>query len=109
FHERLAIPFACLSLGLLAVPLGLQSRATARTKSRGIILGVLAFLSYYLLYSGVRGLGDKGLLPPWAALWLPNVLFVCLTVYLTIRTANERSWALFDPWSWLKQRGPKGT
>ena len=75
FHERLAIPFACISLGMLAVPLGLQGRGSSRTRFKGVILAVAAFLSYYLLYSLFRSLGDKGFLPIWISLWLPNLMF----------------------------------
>ena len=91
FHERLAIPFACIVLGLLAVPLGLGNRASNYARSRGVVLGVLAFLGYYLLYSLFRGFGDKGILPVWLSLWIPNVLFLILTLVLTKRSAQERS------------------
>ena len=96
FHERLAIPFACISLGLLAVPLGLGSRSSSYARSRGVVLGVVAFLSYYLLYSVFRGFGDKGLMPVWISLWIPNVVFIVLTVVLTRRSAQEKPLGLWD-------------
>ena len=92
YHERLSIPFACLSLGLLGVALGIQSRA--RRTSSGLILAVSAFLSYYLLYVAAKGLGETGLYPPLLGLWTPNIIFSILTVYLLIRTANERPWVV---------------
>ncbi len=96
FHERLAIPFACIVLGLLAVPLGLGSRSASYAKSKGVVLGVLAFLSYYLLYSLFRGFGDKGVLPVWISLWIPNVVFLFLTVVLTERSAREKPLGLWN-------------
>ena len=102
FHERLAIPFACIALGLLAVPLGLGSRSSSYTKSRGVVLGVLAFLSYYLLYSLFRGFGDKGLLPVWLSLWIPNFVFLILTVVLTRKAAREQPLRLWEKLSDLK-------
>jgi len=47
FHEKFSIPFACIALGLLAIPLGIQSRTEKR--SLGIMLGLTLFLFYYLL------------------------------------------------------------
>lgn len=90
YHERLSIPFACLSLGLLGVALGIQSRA--RRTSSGLVLAVSAFLSYYLLYVAAKGLGETGLYPPLLGLWTPNIIFSILTIYLLVRTANERPW-----------------
>lgn len=96
FHERLAIPFACIVLGLLAVPLGMGSRSGSYARSRGVVLGVLAFLSYYLLYSLFRGFGDKGLLPVWVSLWIPNLMFLVMTLVLTRRSARERPLGWWD-------------
>ncbi|MCK5782946.1 MAG: LPS export ABC transporter permease LptF, partial [Desulfobacterales bacterium] len=49
FHKKFSIPFACIALGILAVPLGVQSSSTR--KSAGLGLGLIAFLIYYLLLS----------------------------------------------------------
>lgn len=89
YHERLAIPFGCLVLGLIGVPLALQSNATGRAKSKGVFLGVAAFLVYYLLYSAFRGFGDQGLMPPAVSLWIPNLIFVLLVVTFIRRSARE--------------------
>lgn len=102
FHERLSVPFACLILGLLGMPLGIQSRF--RKASSGLVLGVLGFLSYYLLYSAAKGLGETGLFPPLFGLWLPNVLFGLLSVYLLIRAADERPWMFVELAAELKYR-----
>jgi len=93
FHERLSIPFACLCLGFLGVPLGIQSRF--RKTSSGLILAVSAFLSYYLLYSAAKSLGETGLYPPVVGLWLPNMVFGALALYLMIQTSRERPWTFF--------------
>ena len=52
FHEKFSIPFACIALGLLAIPLGLQSKTDKR--SLGIMLGLVLFLA--VLHAS-RGLG----------------------------------------------------
>ena len=47
YHRKFSIPAACFALGLLAVPLGVESRRAKR--SFGLALGLLMFLFYYLL------------------------------------------------------------
>ncbi len=102
FHERLSVPFACIFLGLLGVPLGIQSRV--RRASSGLLLAVGAFLAYYLLYMAAKGMGETGLYPPLLGLWLPNLLFGALSAYLLHRTANERPWALIEVASEIRWR-----
>ncbi len=94
-HEKLAIPFACLSLGLLAFPLGVQSNALR--KSSGFGLGVSFFIIYYLLLAAGWSAGETGQLPPAAAMWLPNAVMGGAGVYLLYRNAREKpvSWPSF--------------
>ena len=44
FHRKFALPFACFTLGLIALPLGVQSRSANRTF--GLIVGLFLFLFY---------------------------------------------------------------
>ena len=61
FHNKFSIPASCMVLGILAVPLGVQSRATR--KSYGLGLGLVFFLLYYLLLSLGWVLGKSGSYP----------------------------------------------
>ena len=46
-HRRFALPFACIMLALVGIPLGVSSRKGG--KSSGYVWGVfLAFFCYYL-------------------------------------------------------------
>ncbi|MFH0998618.1 MAG: LPS export ABC transporter permease LptF [Pseudomonadota bacterium] len=72
FHKKFSLPFACLALGLLAVPLGIQSRSSRR--SFGISLGIFFFLMYYLLLSAGWVFGEKGIYPPLLGMWVPNLI-----------------------------------
>ncbi|MFP4040757.1 MAG: LPS export ABC transporter permease LptF [Desulfosudaceae bacterium] len=89
WHKKFAIPFACLALGLLAVPLGLQSK-NARASS-GIGLSLLCFLAYYLMLSAGEILGESGRLPPIVGTWLPNLVMAGLGLALLIATAGGQS------------------
>ncbi|MFH2218792.1 MAG: LPS export ABC transporter permease LptF [Pseudomonadota bacterium] len=88
FHKKFSIPFACLSLGLLAVPLGVQSRSGRR--SAGLGLGLIFFLFYYLLLSAGLVFGEAGVYPPVIGMWVPNVVIGAIGFFLLVRTARER-------------------
>ena len=88
-HRRFALPFGCFALGLLAVPLGVQSKTAKR--SFGIFLALLFYLFYYLLMSAGKIYGETGAYPPAIGMWLPNFVIGGLAVYFLIRTANERT------------------
>jgi lipopolysaccharide export system permease protein len=88
-HRRLALPFGCFALGLLAVPLGVQSKTAKR--SFGIFLGLVFYLFYYLLMSVGKIYGETGAYPPAIGMWLPNFVIGGLGLYFLNRTANERT------------------
>ncbi|MCP4023831.1 MAG: LPS export ABC transporter permease LptF [Desulfobacteraceae bacterium] len=87
-HEKFAIPFACLSLGLLAFPLGIQSMSLR--KSSGFGMGIFFFLLYYGLLAGGLAVGETGKYPPVVLMWLPNVVMGAAGIYLLKRNAEER-------------------
>ncbi|MGD2098561.1 MAG: LPS export ABC transporter permease LptF [Desulfobacterales bacterium] len=100
-HRRLALPFGCFALGIIAVPLGVQSRSAKR--SFGLVLGLFFFLFYYLLMSMGKVYGETGTYPPQIGMWLPNVIIGSLGVYFLIRTANERTLLIDAVYRWLQR------
>jgi len=87
-HKKFSIPIACFALGLLAVPLGIQSGSTK--KSFGLILGMVFFFIYYLLLTAGLVFGETGACPPVIGMWVPNIVIGALGLYLLNKTANER-------------------
>lgn len=87
-HKKFSIPFACLSLGILAMPLGVIS--VSGRKSAGLGLGLFCFLLYYLLLSAGTVVGETGRFHPALGLWMPNVIMGCLGVYFMIKTARDQ-------------------
>lgn len=87
YHEKMAMPAACLALGLMALPLGLQSRTDKR--SMGIVMGIILFLVYYLVLSVGYSLGESGTLPPVVGMWLPNVIMTVTGIYLYMRAVKD--------------------
>ena len=88
-HRRYSIPAACLALGLLAFPLGIQSKTAKR--SFGLILGLFFFFSYYLLLTAGYSFGKSGVLPPVIGMWLPNVVMTGIGLFFLFKTAKDRS------------------
>jgi len=88
FHERFAIPFACMSLGLLSFPLGIQSASLRR--SSGFSLGVFFLLFYYFLQAAGCSAGESGIFSPFLSMWLPNVIVGWVGVLFLIRNAKGK-------------------
>ena len=86
-HEKFALPFACLALGLLAFPLGI--RPLARRQASGVRTGLVYFLLYYMLLSMGSSLGESGVYPPVLAAWTPNLVVGGLGLWLFGRASKE--------------------
>lgn len=87
-HKKFSIPFACFALGVLAVPLGIQSRSARR--SYGVGLGLIFFLGYYVLLSAGWVFGEAGIYPPPIGMWVPNLVMGGIGLFLLRQTARER-------------------
>lgn len=87
-HKKFSLPFSCLFLALLAVPLGIQSRHAKR--SFGVGLGLIFFLFYYLMLSAGWVFGENGSYPPVVGMWVPNLVVGGIGLFLLIRNARER-------------------
>lgn len=86
-NEKLAIPFACLALGLLALPLGLQTLSSRNAQGFGLAL--VFFMGYYTLLALGWSAGKSGAYPPVVAMWLPNGVMGGMAVYLIKQVAGE--------------------
>jgi lipopolysaccharide export system permease protein len=87
-HRKFSLPFACIALGLLAMPLGVQSKSAKR--SFGLVLGLSFFFLYYLLLSAGTVFGKTGTIPPAVGMWFPNVIMGSTGLYFLYRTVRER-------------------
>jgi len=80
-HEKLALAFSCFVFMLLGSSLGIITRR--REKSINIGIAVLIIICYYPLLIGSEALAIEGHLPAGLALWIPNIIFAGIGVYLT--------------------------
>lgn len=86
-HKRFAFPFACLVFGLIATPLGIQSRRAG--KSGGYAISLVLLLIYYIFIMSGESFGDDGKLPVLVAVWTPNLLLGGTGIVLLKRVARQ--------------------
>jgi len=89
YHRKFAIPFACIVFGLVATPLGALPVRAAR--ARGFAVSLVMIFVYYILLSAGQALAEQELVPAVVGLWLPNLLFALLGLYLFTQVAGERT------------------
>ena len=88
-HKRFAIPAACLVFGLYGIPLGFRNRRGGR--SSGFLISVGIFLFYYVMLGNGEEAAASGQLPPWLAMWAPNILLSLLGTFLLWRRNRDKS------------------
>jgi len=96
-YRKFSLPFACLVFGLLAVPLGIQSRPSG--KLWGFILSLGVIIAYYVLLTGGEILAKSGQIPLSIALWTPNFFLGIVGVYMLHKMANEQPFGII---TWIK-------
>ncbi len=83
FHARIAIPWTCLVVMLIAIPFAAPSGR--RNAFVGTTAGLVLTFAFFILQRVGLTLGTGGYLAPWLAAWLPNLSFATLGLFLTSR------------------------
>lgn len=81
---RYAVPFSCILLACLAVPLGISPPRLQRTWGAGLstVLGTGVFVIYYALLSVGITLSESLAIHPILGVWLPNVVLLVASLVL---------------------------
>ena len=93
YHKKFSIPFACLALGLIGIPLGLMVKRSGKMIGFGIGLAVIVV--YYLLLQTGQTAGVDNVLHPMFAMWLPNIVVAVFGIALSLWMIGEgklRAW-----------------
>jgi lipopolysaccharide export system permease protein len=92
-HRRASLPVATALFAVLAVPLALVGGA-ARSRSGGMLLGLVVTIAYYALVQLADGLGRDERVP-LAVLWLPNavLLGLALTLIAWFAKSHGKEWS----------------
>lgn len=80
FHRRIAIAASCLLFGFLGSALGSQTNRRSSASS-GFIVSVICIITYWVLYVLCNNLAQKTSMEPSIALWIPNSIFLLLTIW----------------------------
>lgn len=94
YHERIVLPFGCLILSILGLPLGLQ--AGPGRKAIGVPFGLAVFILYYVLFTMGKMIAKEGNYDQFgiaSLLWMPNLFFLIITAYLVYRVFSEKDLA----------------
>ncbi|MFZ0826783.1 MAG: LptF/LptG family permease [Verrucomicrobiia bacterium] len=82
-YERLAAPWTCLVVVLIAIPFGAASGR--RNLFVGVAGSIFICFAYFVIQQVSLALGSGGHLPAWLAAWLPNLFFGVMGLVLTAR------------------------
>jgi lipopolysaccharide export system permease protein len=86
--KRFSIPLTCILFGVIGVPLGITSRRSG--KSGGFVFAVLIILIYYVGLVLMQNFGRSGMINPYFSVWIPNIVLLIFTVYLSYKTQKEK-------------------
>jgi lipopolysaccharide export system permease protein len=106
-HKKYSIPFSCIIFVLLGAPLAIRSGKKGMTMSIG--LSILFFLVYYIFLMSGEKLADRGFMQPWLSMWLANIIFFVIALFLIRQTNREGrtiNWALLNPSKWWRHENP---
>lgn len=82
-HARLAGPWKCMVVVLIALPFGAPSGR--RNVFAGVAGSIIICFAYFALMEISQALGSSGNVPAWLAGWLPNITFTMIAVWLIQR------------------------
>ncbi len=100
WHVRIARVFSCLVLVLLAIPSAVTFQRRGTMKGIGIAVLLAALMLF--LYRVFPSLGEAGLIQAWISAWLPNVIYLFISIYLFRVNLAHRS---FKEWFHAKIKG----
>jgi len=83
WHSRLAGPWKCLVVVLIALPFG--AAGGRRNVFAGVAGSIIICFAYFSLLEISLAAGTAGYIPPWVAGWLPNITFTLLGLWLITR------------------------
>jgi lipopolysaccharide export system permease protein len=86
-HKKYAIAIACLIFVLIGAPIGIMTR----TSGVGMAFSVSAFvfMIYYAILTGGEDLADRGVISPFLAMWISNMILGIVGIYLVIMSMKE--------------------
>jgi lipopolysaccharide export system permease protein len=88
YHKKFSISFAIIIFILIGIPLGLMTRTSGIGMSFSV--SSVIFLIYYIALNAGEQLADKGNMPPFLSMWLSNIAFLIIAIFLIISSIKEK-------------------
>jgi lipopolysaccharide export system permease protein len=92
-QKKFTLPFSCLVMALIGLPLGIHSRSG---RSWGVAVALVIFFSYYIMLSAAWSFGAQGVYPPKVGMWVPNAIFGLVGLLLFNRELKEAPMPFLD-------------
>jgi LPS export ABC transporter permease LptG/LPS export ABC transporter permease LptF len=98
-HKKFSIPVATAVFGLLALPLGVSGNRSS-SKASGFAMSIGVIMLYYIILNNGEEMARVGKMSAPLAMWLPNLIFTIVGIFLIIRRNSDRSLLLgrLDRW-----------
>jgi lipopolysaccharide export system permease protein len=85
-QQKLALPFVCISFGLVGAVLGTRLNRTGR--ATGFAISLLMVFGYYLLAILSGAFAQLGYISPILGGWLPNIFGLVVTGWLLVKSSQ---------------------
>lgn len=86
-HKKNSIPVAAIIFVLIGSSLGILVRRSGASIGIGMSIGF--FTLYYMFLIGGETMGDRMMVAPWLAMWLPNIILGPVGIALFIYAARR--------------------
>lgn len=106
-HKKLSIAASCLVFVLIGAPMALRFPRGGVGLVIGASVGIFGL--YYVGLIGGETLADQLIIPPFWAMWTPNLLMTAVGLWIFLRLGHERASSRSGAWSELvaKLRGAR--
>ena len=86
-HKKFAISFACIVFVLIGAPLAIRFPRGGVGMVIAVSVGIFAV--YWAGLIGGENLADKGVVAPFWAMWAPDLVFLALGLFLSVRMGRS--------------------
>ncbi|MEA2103405.1 MAG: LptF/LptG family permease [Candidatus Cloacimonadota bacterium] len=87
-EKKYSIAFACLVFIMLGAPIGMMTRT--HSIGIGFAISTLIFMIYYVSLYGGEELADKMIISPFISMWISNIIFSVIGIFLIVYSVRER-------------------
>jgi lipopolysaccharide export system permease protein len=81
--QKIAVPITCIIIALFGAPLATSTQRGGA--AYGIAISLATTVLFLMMIQLTKAIGAKGLIPPYLAAWVPNVIFTIAGAYLLSR------------------------